>query len=269
LADDTLVPVSPRHAVRLAQEYIAVVERPQRVDFVIRTIARRLANGLPLMSAEIVIAGAETRAAFPLAATYPVHFRKTYFPGRMHGDPGIEFARHSDASGVIGVPPPIGFAEREFRSCLLPGTHFQALSPFQGEPEDIHLQQARDLSLDTAAGHWKLSELAFEELGALHRAGLVHGDAVLQNFIVCPSPLEILPIDFEGSSRRDGLSDADWAKLVQADLDPLLTHAVFLLCALGFQPGRLAEAALARMDHLLRSPERFRHAIERRSELDA
>ena len=35
----------------------------------------------------IVIAGQETRSEFPLAATYPLHFRKTYFPGRLHGDP--------------------------------------------------------------------------------------------------------------------------------------------------------------------------------------
>jgi hypothetical protein len=268
LADHTLVPVSPRHSVRLAQEYIAVVERPQRADFVIRTITRTQANGLPLMSAEVVIAGAETRAAFPLAEKYPVHFRKTYFPGRLHGDPAVEFARHEEASVIIDVPPPIGFREREFRTCLLPGTHFHALSPFTGEPEDIHLRQARNLSLDAAAGQWKLTELAFEALRALHRGGMVHGDAVLKNFIVCPSPLEILPIDFESSARRDGLSATEWENRTQADLDPLLTHATFLLCALGSQPGQLAEAALAEIDRLLRAPERFRLAIERRSELD-
>jgi hypothetical protein len=268
LADHTLVPVSPRHSVRLAQEYIAVVERPQRADFVIRTITRSQANGLPLMSAEVVVAGAETRAEFPLAEKYPVHFRKTYFPGRLHGDPALEFARHKDASEIIDVPPPIGFREREFRACLLPGTHFHALSPFQGEPEDIHLRQARDLPLDAAAGQWKLTELAFESLRALHRGGMVHGDAVLKNFIVCASPLEILPIDFESSVRREGLSETDWEQRTQADLDPMLTHAIFLLCALGSQPGDLAEAALAQIDRLLRSPERFRLAIERRSELD-
>jgi hypothetical protein len=269
LDDHLLVEVSPRHSIRLAEEYLAIVARPREADFVVRTVARRQANGLPLMAAEIVIAGTRTRAAFPLAERYPLHFRKTYFPGRMHADPEREFELQRAASELIAVAPPIGFDGSVFRSCLVPGTPFEALSPFQGEPEDIHLRQARELALDAAAGQWKLSELAFEALRSLHHGGFVHGDAVLQNFVVCPSPLEIVPIDFESSAQKDGLSDAEWEQRVQADFDPLLTHAVFLLCALGVQPGPLASAALARMDHVLRAPERFRLAIERRSELDA
>jgi len=269
VSDDALVPVSPRHSVRLAQEYLAIVERPRRDDFVIRTVSRKQANGLPLMSAEIVIAGRETRAAFPLADRYPVHFRKTHFPGHLHGDPRVEFDRHKDASELIDIPAPIGFDERSFRACLLPGTSLDALSPFHGDPEDIHLRQARELPLAAAAGHWKLAELAFESMRALHGGGLVHGDAVLQNFIVCPTPLEILPIDFESSTRRDDLSDEEWQKRLDADLDPLLTHAVYLLCSLGPQPGALAEAALARCERLFRAPDRFRQAIEQRSDFDA
>lgn len=268
MSDDTLVKVSPRHAVRLAQEYTAIIEKPRRDDFVVRTVARKTANGTPLMSAEIVIAGRETREKFPLADEFPLHFRKTHFPGHLHGDPGVEFARHGDASGIIGIPPPIGFDERTFRACLLPGTPLHALSPFHGDPEDIHLRQARELALVAAAGHWKLAELAFEALGTLHAGGLVHGDAVLQNFIVCPSPLEILPIDFEGSARKDELADDEWQKRVQSDMDELLRHAVYLLCALGRQPGALAEAALGNIDRLLRSPDRFRQAIERGAEFE-
>jgi hypothetical protein len=269
LDDDPLIRLSPRHYVRLAPEIVAVIDRPQRSDVVIRTIRRKEANGLPLMAGEIVVAGRETRRAFPLAETYPIHFKKTYFPGRLHGDPGIELARHQEASEIIDIPPPIGCDERSFRACLLPGRPLDALSPFHGEPEDIRLRQARELSLDAAAGQWRLTETAFETMQRLHERGLVHGDAVLQNFIVCPSPLEILPIDFEAARRRDELDELSWQRSVQSDLDPLLLHAVFLLCTLGVQPSPLAEAALARMDRLLRSPERFRHEIERRSELEA
>jgi hypothetical protein len=268
LSDDTLVSVSPRHSVRLAQEYLAIVERPRRDDFVIRTVSRKQANGLPLMSAEIVIAGHVTRAAFSLAERYPVHFRKTHFPGHLHGDPRVEFERHRDASQIIDIPEPIGFDERTFRACLLPGTPLEALSPFHGDPEDIHLRQARELSLAAAAGHWKLTEHAFESLSTLHRGGLVHGDAVLQNFVVCPSPLEILPIDFESSARRDALPEDEWKKRAESDLDSLLTHAVYLMCALGPQPGALAEMALGRMERLLKVPDRFRRAIEQRSDFD-
>jgi hypothetical protein len=268
LDDDPLIRLSPRHYVRLAPEVVAVIDRPQRADFVVRTIRRKEANGLPLMTGEIVVAGAETRARFPLAETYPMHFRKTYFPGRLHGDPGIEFARHQEASEIIDIPPPIGCDERSFRACLLPGRPLDVLSPFHGDPEDIRLRQARELPLDAAAGQWGLTLSAYEKMQRLHERGLVHGDAVLQNFIVCSSPLEILPIDFEASRRREDLADPEWQRSVQSDLDPLLMHAVFLLCTLGVQPGALAEAALSRMGRLLRSPERFRREIERRSELE-
>jgi hypothetical protein len=268
MSDDMLVKVSPRHAVRLAQEYLAIIERPRRDDFVVRTITRKVANGMPLMAAEIVLAGRETREKFPLAEQFPLHFKKTHFPGHLHGDPGVEFARHKDASEIIDIPPPIGFDDKTFRACLLPGSSLHALSPFHGDPEDIHLRQARELPLVAAAGHWKLAELAFQALGALHAGGIVHGDAVLQNFIVCPSPLEILPIDFETSARRDELSDAEWEKRAASDLEELLRHAVYLLCALGKQPGELAGVALARIETLLRSPERFRQAIERGAEFE-
>ena len=78
------------------------MEKPPRQDFVVRTWARREANGLPLMAAELVIAGAETRQAHPGAETYPLHFRKTYFPARLHGDPQVEFELH--LLGVSALP---------------------------------------------------------------------------------------------------------------------------------------------------------------------
>jgi hypothetical protein len=98
---------------------------------------------------------------------------------------------------------------------------------------------------------------------------MVHGDAELGNFVVCPSPLEIVPIDFESSTLREGLAEDEWQARVEKDLAPLLRHAVLLECALGAQPGTLAELALARLDRLFKEPERFRREIERRSDLDA
>jgi hypothetical protein len=267
--DDLLIVVSPRHSLRLAREYQTIVEKAPTRDFVVRTITRREANGLPLMSAEIVIAGEETRRTFPLAEKYPLHFRKTYFPGRLHGDPEQEFLRQSDAHRLIGVPPPIGFGSQFFRACLVPGTPYGALSPFRGDLPESDLRHARALALDAAAGQYKLAEQALEQLQALHRGGMVHGDAELGNFVVCPSPLEIVPIDFESSSLREGASDEEWQARIDKDLDPLLRHAVLLECALGAQPGTLAELALARIDRLFREPDRFRREIERRSDLDA
>src|SRR5262249_33186467 len=126
-----LIEVSPRHTVRLAQEYVPLVRLAPKRDFIVRTVTRREANGLPLMQADIVIAGQEMRERFSAAARFPLHFRKTYFPGRLHGDPKLEFERQAQAASILGIPPPIGYREEEFRTCLLPGTPYDRLSPFQ------------------------------------------------------------------------------------------------------------------------------------------
>jgi hypothetical protein len=259
--DDELVEVSPRHTVRLAAEYAPWIERAPTHDFVVRTILRREANGLPLMSADIVIAGEDTRQKFPVAGSYPLHFRKTYFPGRLHGDPRDEFERHSEAATLLGLPPPIGWSPTEFRSCLLPGTPYDRLSPFGLEPEGANLTRARDLPLATAAGLYRCLEEAYSALTRLHAHGLSHGDPELHNFIVCPSPLETLLIDFEAAVRREALSEQAWEKRCRADLVAVLREAICLQCALGPQRGPLAEAAWAGLDGLFKEPGRFRRAI--------
>jgi hypothetical protein len=265
--DYVRIAVSPRHSVRLAQEYAVLVQKPQRRDFVVRTIAKREANGNPLMSAEIVIAGAETRERFPLAVEYALHFRKTYFPGRLHGDPKHEFDRQADAHRVIAAPPPIGWGEREFRTCLLPGMPYSALSPFRAEPFEANIRHTRDVPIASAAGLYRLAEEAFAKLRALQNGGIAHGDAELHNFVVCPAPLEIVPIDFEGAFTKDSMSEEEWTNRSNIDLVPLLRHAVLLECCLGEQSGPLAEAAHERMDELFKEPDRFRREIERRADL--
>ncbi len=259
--EEVLVAVSPRHSVRLAREYAVLLERAPRQDFVVRTIMKREAQGMPLVSADIVIAGVDARALFPLAQRYPLHFRKTYYPGRLHGDPKEEFERQSEASAIIGLPPPIGHTPSTFRSCLLPGMPYNRLSPFTTDTEEGNVAKARKLHMATAAGLFFLLERAFASLSALHAGNVVHGDAELHNFIVCPSPLEILVIDFEAAGRRDLLGDAEFEKRVHTDFDPLLREAVFLQCALGPQAGALADLARTRLDALFKDPARFRREI--------
>jgi len=259
------IAVSPRHSVRLAAEYAGAIEKAAQRDFVVRTIVKREANGMPLMSAEIVIAGRETRAQFALSNEYPLHFRKTYFPGRMRGDPKNEFECQKIASELLGLPPPIGATDDVFRTCLVPGKPLSALSPFQTEPEERNFRRARELELDALAGQWHLTELAFEQLEKLLGAGLSHGDAELQNFIVCPSPLEILPIDFEAAASKDSMSESDWQARIAAEHDPLLRHAARLSIGLGPQTGPLAERVRARLPQLFKDPERIRREIEQPS----
>lgn len=259
--EEELVRVSPRHTVRLASEYALWVRKAPNKDFVVRTIMRREANGLPLVSADIVIAGTETRAKFELAAEFPLHFRKTYYPGRLHGDPKHEFDRQTEASALIGIPPPIGYGPDVFRSCLLPGTPYNRLSPFGGEPDESNLVKARKLPLASAAGLFHLLASAFDSLQRLHEGGLRHGDAELHNLIVCPSPLELLLIDFEAAETRATVGEAAWPQRCADDFTPLLKEAVYLQCSLGPQPGLLADMARQRLDQLFKNPDRFRQEI--------
>jgi hypothetical protein len=260
--DERLVEVSPQRTVRLAHELVGLLERPQQNDYVVRTIARREANGLPLMSAEIVIAGRETRERHALSVTYPLHFRKTYSAARLHGDTAKEFEYQSIASGILGIPPPIGFGSNVFRACLVPGRPYSRLSPFGADPEEANLRIAPKVPLAAAAGLWGLAGSALKQLYSLHDAGLAHGDAELQNLVVNPSPLEVVMVDFESAVPRGEMEPAAWEARRTADLEPLLREAVFIQCVLGRQRGPLADASWAAIDRLFRSPDRFKRAIE-------
>jgi hypothetical protein len=219
------------------------------------------------MTGDLVIAGAETRAEFPLAAKYPLHFRKVYYPGKLHRDPKEEYDALEHASAVLGIPPPIGHTPNTFRSCLIPGEPYKRLSPFGSDPEDSNITIAQKLPLPAAVGLWSLLALAFDKLSALHDAGMVHGDAELVNFIVCPSPIEVVPIDFETARLKASMDDDAWRESTARDLAQLLREAVFLQCALGRQQGALADQSLERLDTLFHKPKRFRRAVEERTGL--
>jgi hypothetical protein len=255
--EDQLIPVSPRHSVRVGAEYAIWIKRAPRQDFVVRTIMKREANGMPLVSADIVIAGEETRKTFPLADSYPLHFRKTYYPGRLHGDPRQERDRQNEASQILGIPPAIGATHQVFRSCFLPGGPYNRLSPFGAEPEEANLPLAKKRNLAAAAGLWRLLQDAFDALTRLHQAGIAHGDVELHNVIVCASPLECILIDFEATVKKDELDAASFDKRCEADFLPILKEAILLQCALGVQPGPLAETARRRIKELFKRPDKF------------
>lgn len=261
------IAVSPRHTVLLAMELYPLVEKAPRQDFVVRTRARREANGMPLMAAELVIAGQETRKNHPLAATYPLHFRKTYFPGRLHGDPQVEYEQQLLASQLSQTPPPIGSTASTFRSCLVPGQSYARLTPFGGEPPENNIGKAQQLPLATAAGLWRLAEETLAQLLRLQEGGLAHGDAELHNIIVCPAPLEPILIDFEAAAQKSTLESAAWEARCKKDLEPLLREAVYLQCALGRQESALGQRSWSALGELFRSPERFQLAIETRAEV--
>ena len=262
------VSLSPRHAVTVDDDYLALIRRAPSQDYVVRTLAKRMAGDTLLMTGELVIAGHSTREAFPLAKAYPLHFRKTYYPGQLRGDPKGEFERHTRASELIGIPPPIGHLGGTFRSCLLPGRPFHLVSsPFGSDPEESNLKHADKLPLASAAGLWQLAEQIYATLTTLHNAGMTHGDAELHNFIVCPAPLEVLPIDFDMSAMKAEQTEADWAEHCARDFEPLLKVAVYLQCTLGAQPSELGQLAQARIDTLFKRGSLFKKAITDRAGL--
>lgn len=266
MEDERLVPVSPRHTVLLSREYLTFIDTPPQRDYVVRTVAKRQVGKMMLMSGDLVIASAETRKQFELAEKYPFHFRKSYFPGQMHGETVDEFNSHALAAQLIGIPAPIGHTPNTFRSCLLPGLPYTRLSPFFGvEPQTANITVAEKLPLATAIGLWKLCEDAFEKHRALQAGGLAHGDAELHNLIVCPTPLEVVMIDFEGSVLKTAVDPEAWQKRCATDLVPLLKEALYLQCILGQQDVPLGQAAVERVSELVDDPKRFLRAIELRA----
>ncbi len=259
------VKVSPNHYVGLSEDYLPMIERAPSTDFVVRSLAKRTAGSMPLMSGDLVIASYETRKAYPLAAEYPLHFRKRYFPGRLHADPRIEFQNHTLASTLIDVPPPIGHTHDTFRSCLLPGKRFDQLFELGVEPDERNCALAQDLSLTEAAGLWTLTERALRAVTQLQEGGLSHSDAHWHNFIVCTAPLSITPIDFERAVTRDAVDAETWQRHCEADRHHFLRLAVYLQCRLGRQRGPLGQLALDNMDKLVSPADTFRRAIDERT----
>jgi len=259
------IQVSPRHHVALSDDYLPMIDKAPREDFVVRTLARRKAGEMTLMMGELVIAGAGTRDKYELARVYPLHFRKVYYPGKMHGDPQTEFELHEKASTLVAVPPPIGCTPNSFRSCFLPGTPLNKLSGLGTEPDESNIAIGQELSLATAAGLWKLADEMFLLLTRMQEGGLTHGDAHLHNFIVCPSPLEVVPIDFEIGVLKESVSAEVWEQRCDADRQHLLKLAIYLQCALGRQRGRLADQAMSRLEHLVRPADTFQNVIAERT----
>lgn len=259
------IQVSPRHSVALADDYLRMIDEAPREDFVVRNLARRKAGEMTLMMGDLVIAGAATRERYELARTYPLHFRKTYYPGKLHGDPGTELELHRLASELVDVPPPIGSTPNSFRSCFLPGTPLDRLSTLGTAPDESNIALAQQLSLAAAAGLWALAEEALGLLSRMQLGGLTHGDAHLHNFIVCPSPLEVLPVDFEIAVLKENVSSEVWAERCQADRQHVLKLAIFLQCVLGRQRRTLANESMAALESLVHPAEAFQSAIAERT----
>lgn len=256
------VRVTPVHAIELNEALVRLVEQPPEHDFVMRRLSEKLANGEPLIQGELVIAGKDTLDRYPLAQEYPVHFRKTYYPTCFHQDPGEELRRHQRAAEILPIAPPIGCTRTSFRSCFVPGHSLDKLAPFELDPPDANLRVAEEMPVAARIGLWRLFEALHDQVAALHRAGLVHGDLFLHNVIVSTSPIGVYPIDFEhAADRAETASDEAWRELCEQDLLELRKAAAYLLCVLGPQPGELAAGIGARLEDLFPRAPRLRERL--------
>lgn len=243
--DDYLIPVTPSHSITVANGIQGLIEAPQERDFVIRNLMNKTANGQPLIQGELVVSGKQTREAFPLAAQFPIHFRKTYYPTCFHQNPKKEFDHHEQAARILGIAPPIGWTKTTFRSCFIPGVSYAKLSPFGVEPITQNLQLGTQVPTPQLIGLWDLLVRLYTQVQQLHQNDLVHGDLFLHNVLVSNSPIAVNLIDFELAKTREQVGSADdWEALKRQDLDEIWKHALFLQCALGPQDHPLAKESL-------------------------
>lgn len=261
-----MIQVSPTHQIELDEALVRLFEHPMEHDYVVRRLSLKSVNGEPLIQGELVIAGKDTLAQYPLAKEYPLHFRKTYYPICFHQNPEQEFDNQLAASQIIDVPPPIGSTRTTFRSCFLPGTPLNRMSPFGVEPEDRNIQIATETSPATSIGLWYLLAGIYRQVLILHEHGFAHGDLFLHNVIVSPTPISTHLIDFEQAVHRgDEMSDDQWQEKRHADLLETFKHAIYLQCSLGPQQDELGVASLGALEKVVGDPDRFQRAIARMS----
>ncbi|MCF6313376.1 MAG: hypothetical protein L3J39_13085 [Verrucomicrobiales bacterium] len=261
-----MIELSPYHQIELAPAWEALRDNPPDHDQVIRTISRKMLNDNPLIQGDLVYAGHDTKAEFPLAEEYPVHFRKTYYPGAFHKPPQQEYDHHLQISKILDIPAPIGATPKTFRSCLIPGSPLNKLSPFGVEPLDHNIAVAEEQTTTSLIGLWNLLETLNQQITLLHQAGIAHGDLFFHNAIVPSSPIGVFLIDFELAIEKGKVEEDVWEKARLSDLEELHRTATYIQCGLGKQTSALAQASLSRLPELFdKNASRFQKAIDRHS----
>lgn len=249
------VPLSPFHQIDINESLRYLLDEPREKDFSLRTIAHKMGpDGRELVHMDLVVAGKASRAAFPLAQRYPIHFVKTYQPWSFHGDPKVEYENHLAAAAILKSPEPIGYDATSIRSAFLPGRPLSRLSPFTDvEPQERCLGIAEQTDPAALVGLWKLAEEAFAQIEALHARNFFHRDMELHNLIVCTAPVRVFIIDFESAERDFKGTCEEREQLRLMDLAELLRLAIYIQSGLGRQEGPLADAAREALPKLFRA----------------
>lgn len=219
-----------------------------------------LTTGTIQTFADLVIPGRRTLASCPGTQRYGLHFRKRYTPNsppiRRGETPEVEFQRTQRA--LTRLPADLGFRLEPlsfepwiYRARVIPGQTYAALSPFS----DLSYEEAiaTPFKADAAQLLEARIERCYAVVGAMHAAGVAHGDLHLDNMMwVADAPENpVQLIDLASCFLREEESAWDWAEGVADDLSELLREAGLLQLALRRRLlGACAQAAVQRADDL-------------------
>jgi hypothetical protein len=191
---------------------------------------------------DIVIPGQETLEACSDTREYGIHFRKIYTrespPIRRGETPAVEFERTTRALGLL--PRDIGIRLRPlahdtwiYRSRVVPGQTFAAVSPFSDLSYDDAIAQAIDES-ESAGLATRITE-SVAIIRRMHAANVAHGDLHLDNLMWISDLAQhrVQPIDLASAVFREDMGEDEWAAAVQDDLSELLREAGLLQLCLG------------------------------------
>lgn len=210
--------------------------------------------------ADLVIAGNRTLKEFPRVEEFGFHFRKRYTadsPPLARGEtPAVEFERTTRA--VARMPTamsqrlrPLAADEWVYRSRVVPGQTFAALSPFSDLPYEKAMRLVMLEPEPSALTH--RIESSFSALESMHAVGVAHGDLHLDNIMWIADEPEApaQPIDLASALFQEDSSAQAWEEALFDDLNELMRESALLQLCLGRTlPGACAERSLAQLGDL-------------------
>jgi len=190
----------------LPEDFLKYISKPQEEDIICRQIFENQS-----VRCELVIAGKETRKAFPLANEFPIHVLKTNM-GDMEYDARKEFSLTlllaTEAPGL--GPMPIGFTNKTFRSEFINGQTIRSLSaPFPIYKVKGDTKEPKKPSKEDLTSIWQAAEKTYLQAKELHESGFTHGDLHMDNVIIDTNGNAKL-IDFE--TLQEPLREEDYEK---------------------------------------------------------
>lgn len=260
------LPQSPKALDGLQAAYGEFVATPPREDITLLSVYENLdaSGSRPLVLGELVLAGRKTRLTVPETQRYPIHFKKTYFPGAS-GNPKDELKLTKQAADLLGgfSPKAIGADNFSIRTSIVPGVAWAAISPLckghnfvsgsrkESLGQGLHLLREGKRT-PALLSYWKTLEAINTAIDRLHKK-CVHGDLHRNNILMVPQKggFEPVIIDFETLQDLRGLDKEEASELKADDKQELWMECAALQLVIGKQPTKLGKEAWVKREELL------------------